>query len=201
MAHHSSTLLERQDGFSQPLDGNLIEKLRALPDDGDLLVGIHTDRHPARCSRDPHQSFFQQYAWCYAGKRYEQHALHEWMLARCRDQPTMEELKRITRQRLQDGSRSRNALTMFWRRIANRYDLLGVRQRVRGFASICPASKHARVARRSLTPTLVPLPGSPQGSTEALSELLSTLFWMFLQQLLEHRSVCSPVLLLHHFLL
>ena len=42
LAHQSSKLLERQHGFLQSFDGNLLEKPRALLDDEDLLLGIDT---------------------------------------------------------------------------------------------------------------------------------------------------------------
>jgi len=42
LAHQSSKLLERQHGFLQSFDGNLLEKPGALLDDEDLLLGIDT---------------------------------------------------------------------------------------------------------------------------------------------------------------
>lgn len=44
-AHQSRKLLERQDGFVQSLDGNLLEKLLTVPNDEDLLVGIDAQIH------------------------------------------------------------------------------------------------------------------------------------------------------------
>lgn len=41
MAHQSRKLLEWQDGFMQSLDGNLLEKFLAMPNDKDLLSGIN----------------------------------------------------------------------------------------------------------------------------------------------------------------
>ena len=43
LAHQSSKLLKWQQALVEPFDGNLLEKLLAMPDDEDLSMGINTE--------------------------------------------------------------------------------------------------------------------------------------------------------------
>lgn len=45
MAHQICKVLKRQNSFLQPFDGNLLQKLLAMPNDEDSLVGIDTQIH------------------------------------------------------------------------------------------------------------------------------------------------------------
>jgi hypothetical protein len=98
-AHQSSKLLKREQALVEPFDANLLEKLLAVPDDEDLLIGINTE---INILSDPVEidivASFGNAHRAILTNGCRTNVLHEWRRARRQDQPMREALVSLARE-------------------------------------------------------------------------------------------------------